>query len=87
MRSGPSAGVPSPPSPPLEPAVALDVADPREDAGDLRLGAPQHGRKLGGGDEGAGARQARGDGGVAIVALAFDWLGAIAERYLKPRGL
>jgi osmoprotectant transport system permease protein len=24
---------------------------------------------------------------VAIVALTFDWLGAIAERYLKPRGL
>ena len=24
---------------------------------------------------------------VAIVALTFDWLGAVAERYLKPRGL
>jgi osmoprotectant transport system permease protein len=24
---------------------------------------------------------------VAIVALTFDWLGALAERYLKPRGL
>lgn len=24
---------------------------------------------------------------VAIVALAFDWLGALAERYLRPRGL
>jgi osmoprotectant transport system permease protein len=24
---------------------------------------------------------------VAIVALLFDWLGAVAERYLKPRGL
>lgn len=24
---------------------------------------------------------------VAIVALSFDWLGAVAERYLKPRGL
>ena len=24
---------------------------------------------------------------VAMVALTFDWLGALAERYLKPRGL
>ncbi len=24
---------------------------------------------------------------VAIVALSFDWLGAVAERYLKPRGI
>jgi osmoprotectant transport system permease protein len=24
---------------------------------------------------------------VAIIALTFDWLGALAERYLKPRGL
>jgi osmoprotectant transport system permease protein len=24
---------------------------------------------------------------VAIVALTFDWLGAVAERYLRPRGL
>ncbi len=24
---------------------------------------------------------------VAIVALTFDWLGALAERYLRPRGL
>ena len=24
---------------------------------------------------------------VAIVALTFDWLGAVAERYLKPQGL
>lgn len=24
---------------------------------------------------------------VAIVALSFDWLGALAERFLKPRGL
>lgn len=24
---------------------------------------------------------------VALVALTFDWLGAVAERYLKPRGL
>ena len=24
---------------------------------------------------------------VAIVALTFDWLGAVAERYLKPKGL
>ena len=24
---------------------------------------------------------------VAIVALSFDWLGAVAERYLRPRGL
>ncbi|MGB7980288.1 MAG: ABC transporter permease [Candidatus Nanopelagicales bacterium] len=28
-----------------------------------------------------------GAGMVAIVALTFDWLGAVAERYLKPRGL
>lgn len=28
-----------------------------------------------------------GAGMVAIVALIFDWLGALAERYLKPRGL
>ncbi len=28
-----------------------------------------------------------GAGLVAIVALSFDWLGAVAERYLKPRGL
>ncbi len=24
---------------------------------------------------------------VAIIALTFDWLGALAERYLKPRGI
>ena len=24
---------------------------------------------------------------VALVALTFDWLGAVAERLLKPRGL
>ncbi len=24
---------------------------------------------------------------VALIALTFDWLGALAERYLKPRGL
>lgn len=24
---------------------------------------------------------------VAVIALTFDWLGALAERYLKPRGL
>jgi osmoprotectant transport system permease protein len=24
---------------------------------------------------------------VAILALSFDWLGAVAERYLKPRGI
>jgi len=24
---------------------------------------------------------------VALVALTFDWIGAVAERYLKPRGL
>jgi osmoprotectant transport system permease protein len=24
---------------------------------------------------------------VAIVALSFDWIGAVAERYLKPRGI
>ena len=24
---------------------------------------------------------------VAIVALTFDWLGAVAERYLRPRGI
>ena len=24
---------------------------------------------------------------VALVALSFDWLGAVAERYLKPRGI
>ena len=24
---------------------------------------------------------------VAIIALTFDWLGAVAERYLKPRGI
>jgi osmoprotectant transport system permease protein len=24
---------------------------------------------------------------VALVALSFDWIGAVAERYLKPRGL
>ncbi len=24
---------------------------------------------------------------VAIVALTFDWLGAVAERYLRPRGV
>ncbi len=24
---------------------------------------------------------------VAIIALSFDWLGAVAERYLKPRGI
>lgn len=28
-----------------------------------------------------------GAGLVAIIALSFDWLGAVAERYLKPRGL
>jgi len=28
-----------------------------------------------------------GAGLVAIVALSFDWLGAVAERYLRPRGL
>jgi len=28
-----------------------------------------------------------GAGMVAIVALSFDWLGALAERYLRPRGL
>lgn len=28
-----------------------------------------------------------GAGLVALVALLFDWLGAVAERYLKPRGL
>lgn len=28
-----------------------------------------------------------GSGMVALVALSFDWLGAMAERYLKPRGL
>ncbi len=28
-----------------------------------------------------------GAGLVAIIALTFDWLGAVAERYLKPRGL
>jgi osmoprotectant transport system permease protein len=28
-----------------------------------------------------------GAGMVALVALSFDWLGAVAERYLKPRGL
>lgn len=28
-----------------------------------------------------------GAGMVAIVALTFDWFGAVAERYLKPRGL
>lgn len=28
-----------------------------------------------------------GAGLVAIVALTFDWLGAVAERYLRPRGL
>ena len=24
---------------------------------------------------------------VAIIALGFDWIGAVAERYLRPRGL
>ena len=24
---------------------------------------------------------------VAIIALAFDWLGAVAERFLRPKGL
>ncbi len=28
-----------------------------------------------------------GAGLVAIVALSFDWLGAVAERYLRPRGI
>ncbi len=28
-----------------------------------------------------------GAGLVALVALTFDWIGALAERYLKPRGL
>lgn len=28
-----------------------------------------------------------GAGMVAIVALLFDWIGAVAEKYLKPRGL
>lgn|GEM_PF-78195 len=28
-----------------------------------------------------------GAGLVAIIALSFDWLGAVAERYLKPRGI
>jgi osmoprotectant transport system permease protein len=28
-----------------------------------------------------------GAGMVAILALTFDWIGAVAERYLKPRGL
>jgi osmoprotectant transport system permease protein len=28
-----------------------------------------------------------GAGMVAIIALTFDWIGALAERFLKPRGL
>jgi osmoprotectant transport system permease protein len=28
-----------------------------------------------------------GAGMVAIIALAFDWMGAVAERFLRPRGL
>lgn len=28
-----------------------------------------------------------GAGLVAIIALSFDWLGAVAERYLRPRGI
>jgi len=28
-----------------------------------------------------------GSGLVAVVALSFDWLGAVSERYLKPRGI
>lgn len=28
-----------------------------------------------------------GSGMVAIVALTFDWLGAVAERYLRPKGV
>jgi osmoprotectant transport system permease protein len=24
---------------------------------------------------------------VALVALTFDWIGAMAERFLRPRGL
>ena len=28
-----------------------------------------------------------GSGLVIILALTFDWLGALAERFLKPRGI